>query len=97
MAAHNTCGKLQKLKPQYSMLFMNKVCLWLCLKIKIESNYSPRSPKSHIWRILNENDSEKCSHSPLCCAFSESFSFNLHSNLTFHQDFKIVVNRYLNS
>ena len=62
--------------------------------VKKFSNYSPRSPKSHIWRILNENDSEKCSHSPLCCAFSESFSFNLHSNLTFHQDFKIVVNRY---
>jgi hypothetical protein len=55
------------------------------------------SPKSHIWRILSEKRTEKCSHSHLCCAFSARFSLNLRSNLAFYQDFKIVVNRYKKS
>ena len=32
----------------------------------------------------------------LCGAFLESFSLSRHSNLTFPQDFEIMVNRYKN-
>jgi hypothetical protein len=35
------------------------------------------SPKRHIWRISRENDSKKCSHTDVCCAFFESFSPDL--------------------
>jgi hypothetical protein len=79
--------------------FIGYVCLNLEFTLRTVSSPSgvtiqPSSPKSHIWRILSEKRTEKCSHSHLCCAFSARFSLNLRSNLAFYQDFKIVVNRY---
>jgi hypothetical protein len=41
----------------------------------------PLDRNAPLWSLLNEKCSEKCSHTPVCCAFSEHFSFKSDSKL----------------